>query len=75
MRCNFYLGAPGCDNAFAYLFNQFGYKLYNEPTIIKTYHYHTKESRSNYTVSRVILPYLCIEPIIKKSEEIKPEEK
>jgi hypothetical protein len=66
LKCNFYLGAPGCDNAFAYLFNQFGYKIYNEPYIIKTYHYHKEEFRSKYTASRVILPYLFIQPIIRK---------
>ncbi len=69
LKCNFYLGSPGCDNAFAYLFNQFGYKIYNEPYIIRTYHYHRKKNRSQYTASRVDLPYLFIQPIIR---QIKP---
>ncbi len=71
MRCNFYLGAPGCDNSFVYLFNEFGYKIYNEPTIIKTYHYH-KEQFRNYKVDKIEPPYLFIEPIIR---QIKPEQK
>jgi hypothetical protein len=66
LKCNFYLGAPGCDNAFVYLFYHFGYKIYNEPYIIKTYHYHKLEFRSEYTTPRVKLPYLFIQPIIRK---------
>jgi hypothetical protein len=68
LKCNFYLGAPGCDHAFAYLFYSFGYKIYNEPYIIKTYHYHRDEFRTVWTTPRVILPYLFIEPIIRENE-------
>jgi len=70
IRCNFYLGAPGCDNSIAFLFDKFGYKIYNEPYIIKTYHYHNEKFRNKgYNVDRILSPYLCIEPIIRKLEE------
>ena len=65
IKCNFELGQPGCDNSIAYLFYSFGYQLYNEPFIIKTYHYHTTNIR-NYTIENLIKPpYLLVKPVIR----------
>jgi hypothetical protein len=63
LSCNFLLGVPGCDNSLAYLFDKFGYKVYNEPCVIKTYHYHMEQSR-NYDLSyKIHPPYLFITPV------------
>ena len=63
LSCNFLLGVLGCDNSIAYLFHNFGYKIYNEPCVIKTYHYHMEQIR-NYDLSQKIPPpYLCITPV------------
>lgn len=63
LSCNFLLGVPGCDNSIAYLFHKFGYKVYNEPCIIKTYHYHIDQTRSYFPSQRVSPPYLLINPV------------
>lgn len=67
MRCNFELGMPGCDNSIAYLFNSFGYQLYNEPFIVKTYHYHTTNIRNYNKSNTVPPPYMLIKPIIRQT--------
>jgi hypothetical protein len=65
IKCNFELGIPGCDNSIAYLFHSFGYQIYNEPFIIKTYHYHTTNIR-NYTSENPIKPpYMLVKPVIR----------
>ncbi len=64
--CNFELGRVGCDNKIAYLFWQFGYTVYNEPYIIKTYHNHSDQKRnSNREQYRILPPYLFIEHITR----------
>jgi len=50
---NFYFGKPGCDNKLIYLFHLLGYTVYNEPYVVKTYHYHTTNIR-NYNASEVL---------------------
>ena len=63
LRCNFMLGQMGCDNSIAFLFHSFGFKVYNEPYIIKTYHYHTILIRTYTKENRIKPPYLLIKPI------------
>jgi hypothetical protein len=63
--CNFLLGVPGCDNSITYLFNKFGYKIYNEPYIIKTYHYHMDSTRNYDNSHRIQPPYLLVNPIVR----------
>jgi hypothetical protein len=59
---DFEFGRPGCDNKFAYLANVLGYEVINDPRFIRTYHYHTNQSR-NYTRNDVIgQPYTLISP-------------
>lgn len=66
IRCNIILGKAGCDNAISYLFNQFGFKIFNEPYLVKTYHYHLSAIRTYSGLDKVSPPYLLIEPIIRK---------
>ncbi len=65
--CDFELGRVGCDNKITYLFNSFGFIIYNEPYIIKTYHYHTEKSRNVHEREkfRIPRPYLFIIPNIR----------
>jgi hypothetical protein len=63
LSCNFLLGVPGCDNSIAYIFYKFGYKVYNEPCVIKTYHYHIDQTRSYNSSQRIPTPYLLINPV------------
>jgi hypothetical protein len=62
---NFELGRVGCDNRIAYIFWKFGYTVYNEPYIIKTYHNHLNQNRneSDREKNRIKWPYLFIESI------------
>lgn len=66
-KCNFELGKLGCDNHIAFLFFSFGYKIYNEPHIIKSYHYHTSQFRPylNNPMDKIHPPYLFMKPIIR----------
>lgn len=41
----FNFGLPGCDNHIMFLFVSLGYKVYNVPQLIRTYHYHTSNVR------------------------------
>ena len=68
----FNLGVPGCDNKIVYLFNIIGYQCYNEPELIKCYHYHNINSRS-YDVNTKSLPrpLVGIVPTLKNHSEPK----
>ena len=44
----FQMGKPGCDNKLVYLFYLLGFQVLNDPTRIRTYHYHSSAVR-NYT--------------------------
>ena len=67
LKCNFMLGQIGCDNSIAFLFQSFGFKIYNEPYIIKTYHYHTIPLRTYTRENKINPPYLLIKPIIRNT--------
>ena len=67
LKCNFMLGQIGCDNSIAFLFQIFGFKVYNEPYIIKTYHYHTIPLRTYTRENKINPPYLLIKPIIRNT--------
>jgi hypothetical protein len=66
IRCNFVLGKPGCDNAIAYLFNNFGFKIFNEPYFVKIYHYHLSSFRTYSAHDKIDPPYLLLNPVIRK---------
>ncbi len=50
---DFEFGKPGCDNKMAYLMMVAGYKVYNDPISIKSYHYHLSGQR-NYSEKDII---------------------
>ena len=60
------LGTPGCDNKIIYLFKILGFNCYNEPEIIKSYHFHKIMTR-NYdkNTKRPNYPYYAIFPVLK----------
>lgn len=64
---DFMLGKPGCDNKIIYLFNLLGYLCYNEPTIIKSYHYHVTQIRNYSSADIVPGPYYALFPILRDS--------
>jgi hypothetical protein len=64
-QCNFSFGLPGCDNVIAYRFNSFGYKIYNEPYVIKTYHLHSSQIRNYSERNRLSRPYLFLYPVFR----------
>ncbi len=70
-KCDFSFGLPGCDNVIAYLFNSFGYKIYNEPYIIKTYHYHSSQIRNYSEKNRLPRPYLFIYPVFRSVDTVR----
>ena len=60
------LGTPGCDNKIIYLFKLLGFNCYNEPEIIKSYHFHKIMTR-NYdeNTKRPNYPYYAVFPVLK----------
>jgi hypothetical protein len=66
-RANFLLGKAGCDNAIAHIFHDFGFILFNEPHIIKTYHYHKSQYRNYSVADKIGPPYCLVNPVIRKS--------
>tara|TARA_B100000424_G_scaffold244013_1_gene213996 strand:- start:20545 stop:22251 length:1707 start_codon:yes stop_codon:yes gene_type:complete len=58
---DFILGIPGCDNKVIYLYNILGYECYNNPTLIKCYHYQLSSYR-NYKKNKLRLPYMYVIP-------------
>jgi hypothetical protein len=54
---NFNFGQPGCDNKLYYLMKVLGYKVYNDPSKIKSFHIHEQQTRS-YNQPALRPPYL-----------------
>ena len=72
LKCNFMLGQIGCDNSIAFLFHSFGFKVFNEPYVIKTYHYHSSFFRTYNKQNKIEPPYLLVKPILRNNNlEIK----
>ena len=59
---NIYLGKPGCDNAIAYYFRNSGFKIYNCPYFIKTFHLHETKTRDYTVKDRINGNYLNVFP-------------
>jgi hypothetical protein len=70
-KCNFSLGIQGCDNVILYLFFSFGYKVYNEPYVIRTYHLHSSQIRNYSEASRLPRPYLFAYPVLRRSNLVR----
>ena len=66
---NFELGIPGCDNHIIYLFMILGYKVYNEPYLIKTYHNHETQKRNyNNSTKRITKPWIRLIPVTENKD-------
>ena len=66
---NFELGIPGCDNHIIYLFMMLGYKVYNEPYIIRTYHNHESQKRNyNNSTKKIGKPWIRLIPITEEKD-------
>ena len=64
---NFQLGVPGCDNHINYIFIILGFKVHNEPFLIKTYHNHRTKIRTyNNSTEKVKQPWIRLMPIVHK---------
>lgn len=60
------LGIPGCDNKIIYLFKILGFNCYNEPEIIRSYHFHKTTIRNyNQNTKKPEYPYYAIFPVLK----------
>jgi len=66
---NFQLGVLGCDNYIAYIFNILGFKLYNEPFLIKTYHNHASNFRTYDNSTRIKGHYILIKPLLYENNK------
>jgi hypothetical protein len=67
---NFQLGILGCDNHVAYIFNILGFKLYNEPFLIKTYHNHASNFRTYDNSTRIQGHYILIKPLLYENNKV-----
>lgn len=63
---NFMLGKRGCDNSIVYHVVLDGYILYNQPRIIKCYHFHKTQIRTYNTKDKVPPPYIRVFPELKE---------
>jgi hypothetical protein len=61
---NFQLGILGCDNHITYLFCALGFKIYNEPFLIKTYHNHASNFRTYDNATRIPGHYMLVKPLL-----------
>lgn len=61
-KLNIPLGYPGCDNVIAYQLRELGYKIFNEPKFIKTYHNHNSKIRNYTSKDRINQNYLFLKP-------------
>ena len=66
---NFELGVPGCDNHITYIFSSLGFKLYNEPYFIKTYHNHSSNFRTYNNSNRIYGQYIILNPLLYKNNK------
>lgn len=66
---NFELGVPGCDNHITYIFSSLGFKLYNEPFLIKTYHNHLSNFRTYNNSNRIRGQYILLNPLLYKNNQ------
>jgi hypothetical protein len=54
---NFSLGIPGCDNHFAAIMHEAGFRIWNPCISIRTYHHHHSSVRSHGSTERIKGPY------------------
>jgi len=57
----FDFGRPGCDNKLVYILHILGYQVFNDPRIIKTYHFHRSIMRDYFAKDALPQPWaVCI---------------
>ena len=72
---DYYFGKRGCDNRTSFIFNDFGYKVYNFCYDIKSYHNHRSNFRSrrnkktNKILDRLKGWYMYCSPIKKEDKQ------
>jgi hypothetical protein len=66
---DFEFGRPGCDNKIVYLMDILGYKIINDPKLIKSYHYHLETSRNYSFKEEVCDPYGLLAPCRMSPQE------
>ena len=67
---DFEFGKPYCDNAIVYIFNKLNFEVINDPSSIKTYHYHDTNLRSyDMEKDRVKKDIMYIKPFKNKNKE------
>jgi hypothetical protein len=73
---DFQFGIPGCDNKCVFLFHFLGYDVYNDPLVVKTYHFHKSKQR-DYTIKdqlpfiyETIIPYSIKDTVYTHVSEI-----
>lgn len=54
---SFCFGQPGCDNKLLFLMKIIGYKIFNDPNFVKSYHIHDQQGRQ-YNIENVKPNYL-----------------
>jgi len=59
---NFEFGMPGCDNKICYLANILGFEIYNDPQLIKTYHFHFSNIRNYGRKDVIVQPWGMVVP-------------
>ena len=59
-ECDFTFGAPGCDNALAYIALNSGFNVVNPCKSIRTHHLHTSNERSYSFKDTVKKPYYVV---------------
>jgi hypothetical protein len=57
---DFMFGKLGCDNKFAMIIFDLGYKIINDSNFLKTYHYHKTEIRDYNKKDKLNPPYLWV---------------
>lgn len=65
MKCDFYLGKPGCDNRIAHEIKKSGYDISNPSKTIKSFHLHNTQVKSYERTDEHVVkpPYLRLDPI------------
>ena len=58
----FDFGRPGCDNKIVYLMRVLGYQMFNDPKLIKTYHYHRSIMRDYFGKEVIPQPWGALVP-------------
>jgi hypothetical protein len=58
----FEFGRPGCDNKIVYLLSILGYEIFNDPRLIKTYHFHRGIMRDYTAKDALTQPWGVITP-------------